>query len=542
MYFSYSLPCEYWNQEDGNKPQITQIEYMMIDEPEIKDAEFTIKETNTPITPDSQPTEGWGRKQKTVTFFNVVVMVLIALGVLIGVNYVSQRHYFRKDCTFRQEYSISIKSKEILKQIKEPIIIYTFFTQPNDQVMADVQRMMTDLLEEYKIYSQGNIQIKEIKPTSDPTEVELLQKQMKIETIAPNDMILRSGANQKNVNLVETFERDVGPYGRSTGIKNFKGEESLTSAIMTMINTKKTVVYFISGHKEADIADNSPEGYVTFINYLQRENIESKKINLLETTQIPADCSTLVVAGPKTKISMQEQTQINNYLKSGGRVFIMIDPLTETGLFDLLKEWGVKVEDGIVLDLQKCVVFLTRNATWIIAEDYPHHPITEKMDKEQSILPGACAVSSISPTIATEIVKSSSYSWLETNMDALSKGQARFDKDSDRKGPISLGVAVTKKEGDKESRLVVIGNSNMVINKFLDADSPLGFGRVDLTLNSIRWLAGQESFISIEPKKIETQRVELTPARVTFLFWFSLIIIPAIGAIFGIFVWIVRRR
>ncbi|MFH1230225.1 MAG: GldG family protein [Planctomycetota bacterium] len=517
----------------------------MIDEPEIKDAEFTVKETNTP-----NPAEGWGRKQKTMTFFNVLVMVLIALGVLIGVNYVSQRRYFRIDCTFKQEYSLSSKSKEILKQIKEPIIIYTFFVQSQDPVMADVQRMMTDLLEEYKIYSRGKILIELVQPATSPEKVEILQKKFKLETIAPNDMILRSGSNQKNVNLIETFERDEGPYGRSGGLKEFRGEESLTSAIMTMINTQKTTVYFVSGHKEGDITDNSPEGYATFINYLQRENIESKKINLLETTQIPADCNTLVVAGPQSKISMPEQNQINNYLKGGGRVLIMIAPLAETGLSDFLKEWGIKLEEGIIIDPQKCVAFLMKNVTWIVANDYPHHPITEKMASEESILPGACAIASISPTIATEIIKSSSYSWLEKDMDALSKGQARFDKDSDRKGPISVGVAVSKKvgstgslqEGDKELRLVVIGSSDMVINKFLDADSPLGFGRVDLTLNSIRWLAGQESFISIEPKKIETKRVDLTPARITFLFWFSMIIIPAIGAVFGIFVWIIRRR
>jgi ABC-type uncharacterized transport system involved in gliding motility auxiliary subunit len=542
----------------------------MIDEPEMKDAEFTVKETNTPPpeadlplaqgskkktasenTPDSPTTEGWGRKQKTMTFLNVLVMVLIALAVLIGVNYVSQRRYFRIDCTFKQEYSISSKSKEILKQIKEPIIIYTFFVQPNDQVIAEIQRMMTDLLEEYKIYSHGKILIESIQPTANPEQVEILQKKFKLETIAPNDMILRSGANQKNVNLIETYDRDTGPYGRTTGIKAFKGEESLTSAIMTMINTQKTVVYFVSGHKEGDIAESSPEGYSTFINYLQRENIQSKKINLLETSQIPADCSVLVLAGPKSQISVPEQTQINNYLKGGGRVLIMIPSLAETGLTDFLKEWGIKLDEGIVIDPQKCIVFLgMKDATCIIADDYPHHPITEKMVNEASILPGASAVESISPTIATEIVKSSPHSWLETDMDAFSKGQARFDKEADRKGPISLGVAATKKvgstgslqEADKESRLVVIGNAEMVKNKYIDADSIVGFGRVDLALNSIRWLAGQESFISIEPKKIETKRIELTPARTTFLFWFSLIIIPAIGALFGIFVWIIRRR
>jgi hypothetical protein len=44
---------------------------------------------------------------------------------------------------------------------------------------------------------------------------------------------------------------------------------------------------------------------------------------------------------------------------------------------------------------------------------------------------------------------------------ALEGGEARFDEGKDNKGPVTLGVTATKKVGEKESRLVVIGDSDL---------------------------------------------------------------------------------
>jgi len=497
--------------------------------------------TNKPQ--EGAPVEGWGKKQKALTFVNVAIMILVALGILAGVNYVSRRQFYRYDCTFSKEYSLSTKSKELIQQLQEPLTIYTFFVQPQDQAIYDVQRMMNDLLEEYKIYSGGKLFLEKIDVVNNPEMVEILQKKFKIETLAPNDMILRSGDNQKNVNLTETYEVEYGQYGQPGGIKAFRGEETLTSAIMTMVKKQKTILYFTTGHNEGEFKSPAPDGFATFANYLQRENIEVKGLNLLQITEIPRDCSALIIMGPKTPISAPERNLINNYLKSGGRVLITIDPIADTGLADFLAEWGARISDGIVLDPERCVAFLGRkDVTCLAVDTYGNHPIINKMRGEMSILPGARSVESISPTLATELLKSSGNSWLETNMDDFAKNKAAFDKDADRRGGISLGVAITKNENNTEARMVVIGDSDMVRNKFIDSNSMMGFGRVDLALNSIRWLTGQEIFISIEPKKTESRRIELTPGRLTFLFWFSLLIVPAIGAAFGIAVWLIRRR
>ena len=125
--------------------------------------------TNKPQ--EGAPVEGWGKKQKALTFVNVAIMILVALGILAGVNYVSRRQFYRYDCTFSKEYSLSTKSKELIQQLQEPLTIYTFFVQPQDQAIFDIQKMMTDLLEEYKIYSNGKIFVEKITVAANPEMV-----------------------------------------------------------------------------------------------------------------------------------------------------------------------------------------------------------------------------------------------------------------------------------------------------------------------------------------------------------------------------------
>ena len=94
-------------------------------------------------------------------------------------------------------------------------------------------------------------------------------------------------------------------------------------------------------------------------------------------------------------------------------------------------------------------------------------------------------------TSPTELMKTSEESWAET--DAAS-GNVKFDEGKDRKGPIVLGVAANKSEGDKEARLVVIGDSDFASNQFFGIQR-----NGDLFMNSVNWLA-QELLNSCEKK------------------------------------------
>ena len=133
----------------------------------------------------------------------------------------------------------------------------------------------------------------------------------------------------------------------------------------------------------------------------------------------------------------------------------------------------------------------------------------------------------------TEILKTSAQSFGETD---LKGNEAKFDEGKDTKGPLSLGVTATKKIGEKEARLIVIGDSDFASNAYSRS-----LGNADFFVNSINWLAQEEDLISIRPKGPTNRNVELSATAQNIFFWLSVVLMPLAMIISGIVVWRKRR-
>ena len=93
-----------------------------------------------------------------------------------------------------------------------------------------------------------------------------------------------------------------------------------------------------------------------------------------------------------------------------------------------------------------------------------------------------------------------------------------------------------QKELSKESRVVVIGDSDFANNTFFRNQR-----NGDLFLNIVSWLAEDEDLISVRPKDQENRSVQMTAATSKILFYLTLVLMP--GAALGsgaLLVW--RRR
>jgi ABC-type uncharacterized transport system involved in gliding motility auxiliary subunit len=99
-------------------------------------------------------------------------------------------------------------------------------------------------------------------------------------------------------------------------------------------------------------------------------------------------------------------------------------------------------------------------------------------------------------------------------------------------------VAVTGSlKGGKSSRIVAIGDSDFVNNKFVTTL----FNR-DFFLNCVNWLVEEEELISIRPKEAGESQLFLTQAQTTFVFYFCTILLPGTVLLVGIALWWKRRR
>ncbi|HQE96456.1 MAG TPA: ABC transporter, partial [Candidatus Marinimicrobia bacterium] len=89
--------------------------------------------------------------------------------------------------------------------------------------------------------------------------------------------------------------------------------------------------------------------------------------------------------------------------------------------------------------------------------------------------------------------------------------------------------------GQREGRLVVVGDSDFASNAYFDNQA-----NGDLFMNMISWLIADEDLIAIRPKNPEISTVNMTPAQTKTVMWLTVIILPAIA--FGVAIMVYVRR
>jgi ABC-type uncharacterized transport system involved in gliding motility auxiliary subunit len=243
-------------------------------------------------------------------------------------------------------------------------------------------------------------------------------------------------------------------------------------------------------------------------------------------------------------------------LKRGGHLLVLVGPRQgDEKLATFLASWGAKLGNDIVLDQEVRLFEGPRIGMQPLARDYGAHPITQELKdytifpQTRTVDPDAAGKQGLS---ATTLVKTSASSWGETAVDdVFTKGIARLD-DTDKKGPLSVAVAVTAKlkdmgvtpvasEGAKapeEARLVIVGSPRAADSQTLTQSRTNG----DLFLNAVGWLVGQEELVSIRSKSVRASRAEFSPSQAGQLFYLSVLIIPELMVVLGIAVWWRRRN
>ncbi len=169
--------------------------------------------------------------------------------------------------------------------------------------------------------------------------------------------------------------------------------------------------------------------------------------------------------------------------------------------------------------------------------DYGDSPITKSLEHGMTFFPLARTVSTADKSQVDpqeiELLKTSARSFTIPNLD---QKEVKFDPKTDTAGPLSIGVSATRKEGGKEGRLVVVGDSDYAANQWIGLQH-----NGDLFFNTVDWLAQDENLISIRPKSATNRRVTLTAAQSAILWWLDLIFLPGIVIFAGVFIWWKRR-
>jgi ABC-type uncharacterized transport system involved in gliding motility auxiliary subunit len=255
----------------------------------------------------------------------------------------------------------------------------------------------------------------------------------------------------------------------------------------------------------------------------------------------------------------------------------MLDPDTDPSLADFLTTFGVKADNDVVIDPLAQVALKSASAP--IGVPVGSHKITEQLTRSPvpSFFPLARSLQRAEPAPAgttvdfllqTAEAEQLEPAWGETDLSILHPAatqealpQPSFD-DKDVKGPLELAALATiqvatpadqakpeekpdeaKKEEDKadekkkQAMVAVFGDSDFASNTNFNLGA-----NGDLFLNTVSYLAEEEDLLSIRPKEAGKQTLTMTTAQSGFVMYMSLLIMPSIPLLLGIYTFVRKRN
>src|SRR6266404_4749957 len=184
---------------------------------------------------------------------NLLVQLILIFFLLVSVNWIGFRNYKRWDVSRDQKYALSDKTKRFLNSIKGKMRITVLFS-PNTPISGDVANLLT----EYQYASKGKIDVENIDPNRNYTRAKELVDKYKVVSDESLVIIDYDGRN-KTVKASEMAEIDQSGMATGEGprVTAFKGEQAITSAMIDLVEGKKNVIGYVTGHKEPTIAEPS---------------------------------------------------------------------------------------------------------------------------------------------------------------------------------------------------------------------------------------------------------------------------------------------
>ena len=481
----------------------------------------------------------WWQKRSTQSGTNAFVATLSVLVILGLINFLGIRYHLRLDLTDSQLFTLSPQSRELVSNLPETMKVWLFSKEQNIQDR--------ELLDNY--HRQSNkFKFEYVDPQLKPGIAE------KFGVKDYGEVYLEFQNKRQVVQIISENER--------------LSEVKLTARLQQITSSKTAKIYFLQGHGEHPLS--ASKGAISqAIQGLIDKNFITSGLNLAEQPQVPDDAAVIVVAGPQKELLIGEVTALQNYLNRGGNLLLMIDPNTNPKIDTILKDWGVRLDNRLAIDTSGANLQLGPAA--ILVTEYGQHPITKDFGKNISVYPltRPLEIDSVSGIESMVLLKTKPYpsSWAESDQKSE---KLEFNEGKDLKGPLTLGVALTRKLSNqtsptptpiptnsptpiptnsptpipinspataKESRLVVFGNSNFAVDGL--------FGQQlngDVFLNSVSWLSQQDQqLLSIRPKEPKNRRIIISTFQANLLTISALFLLPLIGLVTGFIIWWKRR-
>lgn len=407
------------------------------------------------------------------SFFVVLFLMLV---VLLG--YLASQYHVAKDITQANRNILTQGSVNVLKQMKEPINITVFATKDDASGGDNFRKGMIDFIARYQ-REKKNVNLKFINPSIEP---KLAQD---------------AGVKEDGEVVVEYNKR-------SEHIIPPIAEQEMTNLLVRLSRTNQQAVMYLDGHGERNLLGVKNHDIGEFGKQLEKKGFKFANPDLTVAQAVPSNGAMLVIAGPQVNVSEVEAKKIKAYLERGGNLLWLLDDNNLRGLDSVAEYLGMTVSPGIALDMASAQYGADARVSF--ASLYGEHAITKNF-MLRTLFPEAHQVTAMGTDEngwkVSNLVEVAPNGWLMAGKLAKD-AKPEFNEKTDKRGPINIGVALERIYGKKGQRVVVMGNANFLSNTFITNG-----GNLDLGVNIVNWLAGDDQLITIQPMPLKDINVTI---------------------------------
>ncbi|MBE2252137.1 MAG: GldG family protein [Myxococcus sp.] len=472
---------------------------------------------------NSEKIATWAR---SVFFFSSSAAIgVVFIALMIGANFIVARRNKTWDLTNKKLFSLSQQTRDTLKDLKAPVKIVIFLTQPLPDSLVDLFQRFTKETDKLTW---------EVK---DPRKTPALVAKYKIRDEDFAAVLVRNPDQPNESSTTANLPKLANAE---------EGEEEFTNALIRLEQVGELRVYFLEGHGETPLEaarGQLPQGAQS--QTLARvkaaftdEGYVCESLNLAKTNAIPRDASVVISAGATSAYTEGEKRLLEQYLDEGGRFVYFAEADTEPGLDALLAKYGLQLDNGVIADPRVD----PRQPYFIVAPFYGDHPTVAplKAKKLNLLFDSARGISvlregTLPGVTALSTVLTTPEAWLETKPDENPK----LDP-GEKAGQLAV-VAVSTRDVKSENqrfdqaRVVAFGDSDVLTGLFAIE------GNRNLVLNVMGWVSNQPKKLTIRPPDRDISSLQVDAGMLSNIRLVVMDVLPMLLIGVGLTVWLTRR-
>jgi len=545
-------------------------------------------------------TTGAMDKRKRSYASNATMYAVFTIGAIVLVNLIATRVFGRLDLTQNGVYTLSPASKELVKNLPDPLTIKAYISRDLPPELVGVSRYVRDLMDEYRSASKGKVHFESFDPSSDK-KVEDEANACKVAKL--QIQVLRQQKYEVSQQYLGLCLEYNGQSEAIPQVGQAEGLEYMTTSLIKRMSQKKRKLAFTTGHNESDVST----GY-TFLKHFLDQEFDVTTVNP-SAAPIGDDVDGIVVGGPKQALDDKALKAIDAFLMKGKGAIILADGMAisspqgnmpelqqmqpkigqpnHTGLEPLLEKYGFKVDEDFIFDNKQSAPglvefggrkMLASRGEFLAAE------VPEVTDKDFSvtqgidaiIFPFGSSVELVGPlaggkptapgarlwplarTSPNAFKQTGFYFFAPTTKLEEGKDKAVYTMGYAYEGPLKSAYAPAgtpgmstpdqpgqpPSESKKPVRLVVIGDSDFAQDEYLQAARfvPAYQNGTHLLFNAISWIIEDETLTAVRAKTVATHPLKPNAEEKAGVYQaVNVVGVPLLFIGFGLVRWRVRR-